>query len=119
MTALPFSFAWPWALLLLLLLPAWWLWRRRRRPPAIVFSRVGTLALGPRTGKGVARALFILRNLLLAGMIVALARPEKKPLGIAIGLLMVSSAVSMSVPFTIGKLIDYFSSTNPVSPPYI
>ena len=49
--------------------------------------------------------------------IVALARPEKKPLGIAIGLLMVSSAVSMSVPFTIGKLIDYFSSTNPVSPP--
>ena len=47
--------------------------------------------------------------------IVSLARPEKKPLLIAVGLLFVSSAVSMSVPFTIGKLIDFFSSTNPVS----
>src|SRR5688572_30296376 len=74
--AIPFSFAWPWALLLLLPLPAWWLWRRRRRPPAIVFSRVGTLAKGPRTGKGIARALFVLRNVLLIGMIVALARPR-------------------------------------------
>ncbi|KAI0740623.1 P-loop containing nucleoside triphosphate hydrolase protein [Earliella scabrosa] len=34
----------------------------------------------------------------------------------AIGLLLMSSAVSMSVPFTIGKLIDYFSSTNPQIP---
>ena len=47
--------------------------------------------------------------------IVSLAMPEKKPLGAAIGLLMMSSAVSMSVPFTIGKLIDFFTSTNPVS----
>jgi len=47
--------------------------------------------------------------------IVALARPEWKPLTIAIGLLLLSSAVSMSVPFTIGKLIDFFSTTNPVS----
>ena len=47
--------------------------------------------------------------------IISLARPEKKPLLIAVGLLFVSSAVSMSVPFTIGKLIDFFSSTNPVS----
>nr|VWO94902.1 Iron-regulated surface determinant protein B (Fur-regulated protein B) (Staphylococcal iron-regulated protein H) (Staphylococcus aureus surface protein J) [Ganoderma boninense] len=46
--------------------------------------------------------------------VVALALPEKKPLGIAIGLLLVSSTVSMSVPFTIGKLIDYFSTANPV-----
>ena len=46
--------------------------------------------------------------------IFALAKPEKKPLLIAIGLLLVSSAVSMSVPFTIGKLIDFFSSSNPV-----
>ena len=46
--------------------------------------------------------------------IAALALPEKKPLGIAIGLLLVSSTVSMSVPFTIGKLIDYFSTVNPV-----
>lgn len=47
--------------------------------------------------------------------IVALAKPERKPLLIAIGLLLMSSAVSMSVPFTIGKLIDFFSSPNPVS----
>ena len=46
--------------------------------------------------------------------IFALAKPERKPLLIAMGLLLMSSAVSMSVPFTIGKLIDFFSSTNPV-----
>jgi Ca-activated chloride channel family protein len=73
---LPLTFAWPWALLLLLPLPAWWWWRRRRRPPAIVFSRVGALAKGPRTGKAIARSLFVLRNLLIVGMIVALARPR-------------------------------------------
>ncbi|TFK74690.1 hypothetical protein BDN72DRAFT_833221 [Pluteus cervinus] len=48
--------------------------------------------------------------------IVALAKPEKKPLLIAIGLLLVSSAVSMSVPFSIGKLIDFFTTTNPQFP---
>ncbi|TEB37668.1 hypothetical protein FA13DRAFT_1761915 [Coprinellus micaceus] len=48
--------------------------------------------------------------------IISLARPEKKPLLIAVGLLFVSSAVSMSVPFTVGKLIDFFSSTNPQIP---
>ena len=46
--------------------------------------------------------------------IFALAKPERKPLLIAIGLLLLSSAVSMSVPFTIGKLIDFFASPNPV-----
>ncbi|KAK7472446.1 ATP-binding cassette permease mdl1 [Stygiomarasmius scandens] len=48
--------------------------------------------------------------------IVALARPEKKPLLTAVGLLFMSSAVSMSIPFTIGKLIDFFSSTDPQIP---
>jgi putative ABC transport system ATP-binding protein len=47
--------------------------------------------------------------------IVALAKQEKKPLLLAVGLLLVSSSVAMSVPFTIGKLIDFFSSANPVS----
>jgi hypothetical protein len=47
--------------------------------------------------------------------IVALAKPEWKPLSIAIGLLLASSAVSMSIPFTIGRLIDFFSTANPVS----
>ena len=46
--------------------------------------------------------------------IIALARPERKPLLIAIGLLFISSAVSMSIPFTVGRLIDFFSSPNPV-----
>jgi hypothetical protein len=35
---------------------------------------------------------------------VALAAPEKRPLAAAVGLLFVSSAVSMSVPLTIGVL---------------
>ncbi|KAG6861702.1 hypothetical protein C0995_013271 [Termitomyces sp. Mi166 len=48
--------------------------------------------------------------------VLALAKPEKKPLLTAIGLLLISSSVSMSVPFTIGKLIDFFASTNPQIP---
>jgi putative ABC transport system ATP-binding protein len=47
--------------------------------------------------------------------IFALAAPEKKPLLAAIGLLLISSAVSLSIPFTVGKLIDFFSTTTPVS----
>ncbi|KAJ7125200.1 P-loop containing nucleoside triphosphate hydrolase protein [Mycena epipterygia] len=50
------------------------------------------------------------------GKIASLARPEKKPLLMAVGLLFVSSSVSLSIPFTIGKLIDFFSSTNPQFP---
>lgn len=48
--------------------------------------------------------------------IAALAKPERRPLLIAIGLLFASSAVSMSIPFTIGKLIDFFSTPNPQIP---
>jgi len=70
------EFGSPWVLLLLLFLPAWWVWRRRRRPPAIVFSRVGVLANGPRAGRGIARALVVARNLVLIGLIIALARPR-------------------------------------------
>ena len=70
------EFGSPWVLLLLLLLPAWWLWRRRRRPAAIVFSRVSVLANGPRAGRGIARALLVARNLVLVGLIIALARPR-------------------------------------------
>jgi Ca-activated chloride channel family protein len=66
----------PEALLLLLLLPIWWLWRRRNAPGAIVFSRTGVLARGPRAGRAIARAIFVLRNVALAAMIIALARPR-------------------------------------------
>ena len=72
----PLEFASPWALLLLLLLPVWWLWRRRRRPTAIVFSRVPALASGPRAGRRITMILAVLRNLLLVGLVVALARPR-------------------------------------------
>jgi Ca-activated chloride channel family protein len=70
------QFASAWALAFLVALPLWWLWRRRRRTPAIVFSRVSALTKGPRAGRGVTRALFLLRNLVLLGVIVALARPR-------------------------------------------
>jgi len=70
------EFGSPWVLALLLLLPAWWIWRRRRRPPAIVFSRVGVLASGPRAGRAIARALYAARNLALIGLVIALARPR-------------------------------------------
>jgi len=71
-----FEFFTPEALWLLLLLPAWWLWRRLRRKDAIVFSRTSVLATGPRVGSWVPRAIFILRNLVLAFLVVALARPR-------------------------------------------
>ena len=69
-------FGTPWLLLALVVLPAWWVWRRNRRPPAIVFSRTDVLARGPKSGLFVTRALFVLRNLLVAGLIVAIARPR-------------------------------------------
>lgn len=65
-----------WALILLLALPAWWIWRRRRQRPAIVFSRTAVLAAGPHAGRAIAFTLFLLRNLLLAAGVVALARPR-------------------------------------------
>lgn len=70
------EFGSPWVLSLLVLLPAWWVWRRRRKPPAIVFSRVDVLANGPRAGRAIARALVVARNLVLVGLIIALARPR-------------------------------------------
>ncbi|KAJ3880458.1 ABC transporter type 1, transmembrane domain-containing protein [Lentinula edodes] len=44
--------------------------------------------------------------------VVALAKPERKPLTTTVGLLVLSSAVTMFIPFTIGKLINVFSSVN-------
>ena len=70
------QFVAPWALLLLVALPIWWIIRARRRPPAITFSRTSTLGRGPRVGSSIERILFILRNIVLAGLVVALARPR-------------------------------------------
>lgn len=68
----------PWALLLLLLLPLWWILRARQRPPSITFSRAATLAAGPQAGRSVTRTLFVLRNLVLTGLVLALARPRSR-----------------------------------------
>ncbi|HZS59666.1 MAG TPA: VWA domain-containing protein [Gemmatimonadaceae bacterium] len=70
------SFGQPLILLLLLALPIWWLLRRGQRPAAVTFSRVATLAAGPRIGLSLTRFLFLLRNLGLAACIIALARPR-------------------------------------------
>ena len=69
-------FAQPLALLLLLLFPIWWIVRRRRRPPAITFSRAEVLAHGPKAGGRIPKILFLLRNLVLLGLVLALARPR-------------------------------------------
>lgn len=39
----------------------------------------------------------------------SLAAPERKRLGLALTLLLISSAVSLLIPFTIGKIIDFFT----------
>jgi Ca-activated chloride channel family protein len=72
----PIQFVSGWALLLLLALPVWWVSRRRRMKPAIVFSRTPALAKGPKAGRTVTLALFVLRNLLLVAGVVAMARPR-------------------------------------------
>jgi Ca-activated chloride channel homolog len=66
----------PEALWLLLLLPAWWVWRRLRRKDAIVFSRTSVLAAGPMTGSWIPKAIFVLRNVALASLVIALVRPR-------------------------------------------
>lgn len=70
------DFASPAFLLLLLFLPAWWVLRARRQPGAVVFSRTAALATGPRAGRLISRTLFVLRNLLIVALVVALARPR-------------------------------------------
>lgn len=71
-----FAFYTPEALSLVLLLPVWWLWRRHRRKDAIVFSRTAVLAEGPARGSWIPKAIFVLRNLALVFLSLALARPR-------------------------------------------
>src|SRR5690606_29915946 len=76
MRAGPIEFATPLALLLLLAIPAWWRWRRRREARALAFSRVGTLARVAGQGGLVRRLLVALRVIVLATVVLALARPR-------------------------------------------
>lgn len=72
-----FQFESPWALALLLVLPAWWWWRSRRGSErAITFSGTAVLARGPRIGSWIPWALVTLRSLVVAGLVLALARPR-------------------------------------------
>ncbi|KAF8435104.1 P-loop containing nucleoside triphosphate hydrolase protein [Boletus edulis BED1] len=48
--------------------------------------------------------------------VIALAKPERKPLLLAVCLLLVSSSVAMTIPLTVGKLIDFFSADDPHMP---
>jgi hypothetical protein len=77
-----------------------------RPPPArpALLSRLVPQSFRPSPGSGSS-----LRK------VVALAKPERKPLFLAICLLLVSSSVAMTIPLTVGKLIDFFSADDPVS----
>lgn len=70
---------WVWALLLLLLLPLLWLlWRRREWRPALRFSDLGALrAAGGRWPRRLRNALPVLRLAALAGLVIAVARPQR------------------------------------------
>jgi Ca-activated chloride channel family protein len=78
MTHNTFQFARPYVLVLLVLLPIWWYMRARRRPPAITFPFAEVLARGPKSGMFVPKLLFCLHNLVLIGLIFALARPRER-----------------------------------------
>lgn len=67
----------------------------------------GRTGLEDGTDEGVSRASSFRK-------IAALAYPERKPLLTAVGLLLVSSAVTLSIPFSVGKLIDFFTTPEPV-----
>ena len=42
--------------------------------------------------------------------LISLALPQKRTILIALGFLLISSSISLTVPFAIGKLIDFFTS---------
>ena len=45
--------------------------------------------------------------------LIRIAKPEARMLSMAFGFLLVSSAVSMSIPFSIGKILDIATNSNP------
>ncbi|KAA1470423.1 hypothetical protein DENSPDRAFT_836220 [Dentipellis sp. KUC8613] len=70
-------------------------------------SRITSLIVGSNEDKASTASL---------RMLVSLARAERKPITLAMSLLLISSAVSLSIPFTVGRLIDFFTSPNPQIP---
>ena len=72
----PIDVATPQMLWLLLLLPVWWILRYLRRPPTITFSRVDVVRKGPTRSGWYVKLLFVMHNLMLILLIVALARPR-------------------------------------------
>ncbi|KAI0034865.1 P-loop containing nucleoside triphosphate hydrolase protein [Vararia minispora EC-137] len=82
----------------------------RPHAPPSVLSRIPLLGrFAPGTGNGKPPSASLRK-------IVALAGPEKRSLLLAVGLLLISSTVSLSIPFTVGKLIDFFTATDSVIP---
>jgi hypothetical protein len=77
-----------------------------RQRPTIVLARCSSTQLPPPSSPPPTAPSVI--------SLFSLAYPERAPLSVSIALLLFSSSVSMSVPFSIGKLIDFFSSSNPV-----
>jgi len=76
-----FSFAQPYFLALLLLLPVWWWWQSRRKAASFRLTSVAALARQPKSWK--ASLLFLLpllTTLAMAGIIIALARPQSSSL---------------------------------------
>ncbi|MDE5886573.1 MAG: VWA domain-containing protein [Muribaculaceae bacterium] len=66
-----------WLLLILLPLIAWYIWKHRNANPSLGISTVGPVAKLPITWKVVAMHLaFALQLVAIAGLIVALARPQ-------------------------------------------
>lgn len=80
-----------------------------KRSPSLSPFSPGRTGIEDGKAEGVSRASSFRK-------IAALAYPERKPLLTAVGLLLVSSAVTLSIPFSVGKLIDFFTTPEPVRP---
>ena len=76
------TFAHPWVLAFLALVPmmiAWYVWRYRKQNPALQFSNISLFRGARKTFRQQTRpVLYILRIVVVAALVVALARPQSK-----------------------------------------
>ena len=79
----------------------WHRWGSSNKKPSLVLVR--QITTGPKSSK-----------LKEFQRLVALAKPEKGRLAAAIGLLVISSGVTMSVPFALGRVIDIIYSMDQI-----